>query len=503
MEQQNNQTAGVNRAKYWQILLFSFNNGATNVYFILTMTYAAYYANSVLGLALLFATSIVTVMRIFDGITDPIIGVVVDRTNGRFGKFRPFIFFGNIIMIISALLMYFGTRLIPEGMGFLKYVLYTLFFALYVIGYTFQTSCTKAGQTCITNDPKQRPLFTLFNTAASLVGMGVIQVFAVIVGGRYGYGSPEFFNIIVPLAIVISFVLTVLAIIGIWEKDKEEFYGISKEQEKVNWKEYKEILLRNKELGMLIIAGAGSKFAMSVATNTAVSCMLYASMMQDYNGLYLPFYAIGFAASVPFFLLSLKTAQKRGQKFSLVRYTSIALTFYIGVLVLLSIWQPGNPNTMLSLKSLNIYTILFLLFYGIGYGSYYCTADMVIPMIADCTDYEVYRSGKYVPGIIGTAFSLIDKLVSSLSATIVGLAVMILGFKTLPDVHTAYVGGMKWIVVALFCVVPMLSWLATLIAMKHYTLSGEKMAEIQKVNAERKEAIAAGMSLDEALAKFR
>jgi Na+/melibiose symporter-like transporter len=503
MEQQRKTTSDINRAKYWQLLLFSFNNGATNVYFILTATYIAYYANGVLGLLLIFATSMVTLMRIFDGITDPIIGMIIDKTYGKYGKFRPFILLGNVTMAGSAVLMYFGTRLIPNDANFLKYFFFTLFYALYVIGYTFQTACTKSGQTCMTNDPKQRPMFTIFNTVASLIGMGVIQIFAVVIGGKYGYGSADFFNIIVPLAIILSFVLTVMAIIGIWKKDSKEFFGINDHQGKVDLKQYKDILLQNKELRMLIVAGAGTKLAFSIATNTAVACMLYASMMGDYNGLYLPFYAIGYVASVPFFILAVRTAQKKGQKASLVRFTSLALIFYTGVLILLIMWQPGNSNTMLSLTSLNTFTVLFLLFYAIGYGSYYSTADMVIPMVADCSDYEIYRSGKYVPGVIGTLFSLVDKLVSSLSSTIVGVAVLMIGLGTLPDTNTSYIEGMKWIVILLFCVVPMVAWIATLIAMKHYTLTGERMEEIQSVNAKRKDAIGDGKSLQDAMAEFR
>ena len=36
----------------------------------------------------------------------------------------------------------------------------------------------------------------------------------------------------------------------------------------------------------------------------------------------------------------------------------------------------------------SLYTILFIAFFGIGYGAYYATADMPIPMVADCSDYE-------------------------------------------------------------------------------------------------------------------
>ena len=52
-------------------LLFPMNNGATNVYYILTMNFIAYYANGVLGLALMFATTIVTAMRLFDAVWIP------------------------------------------------------------------------------------------------------------------------------------------------------------------------------------------------------------------------------------------------------------------------------------------------------------------------------------------------------------------------------------------------------------------------------------------------
>ena len=180
------QAAGMNRAKPYQLVLFPMNNGATNVYYILTMNFIAYYANGVLGLALMFATTMVTVMRLFDAVTDPIIGALIDRTNSKFGKFRPYMVIGNVIMIVSSILLYFGTRIIAPDMQWLRYACFVLFYALYVIGYTFQTACTRSGQTCLTNDPKQRPMFTIFNTIASLIGMGLVQFLAPILGDRLG-----------------------------------------------------------------------------------------------------------------------------------------------------------------------------------------------------------------------------------------------------------------------------------------------------------------------------
>lgn len=206
--------------------------------------------------------------------------------------------------------------------------------------------------------------------------MGLVQFLAPILSERLGgYNSVAFFDFMIPLAIVVSAVLTLLAVIGIWEKDRPEFFGVGNKQEKVKIKEYIAILKANKELQRL--------------------------------------------------------------------------------------------------------------------------------MVADCSDYETYRSGRYVPGIMGTLFSLVDKLVSSLGSTIVGVAVAMIGIQTLPDSNTPYAEGMHGVVIILFCVVPMIAWIATLIAMKGYTLTGAKMKEIQAVNAARKQAVGEGMSLEEAMKKWK
>lgn len=500
----------MNQAKLYQLVLFPLNNGATNVYFVLVLSYIALFGNGVLGLLMVFSTTIVTVMRLFDAFTDPVIGALIDRTNGKFGKFRPFMVVGNLIMAGSILLLYMLTPGIPETMMWLRYILFVVLYSIWVLGYTFQTSCTRSGQTVLTNDPKQRPMFTLFNTIGSLVGMGVMQFMAPIIRSNAGdYDTAGFYHVLAPIGIVVSIILTLLAVIGICEKDRPKYFGMGqKKTKKIKIADYWKIIKSNKPMQRLMVAGAGCKLALTIATNTSVLCMIYGSMMGNYNGLYLPMMVFGYICSVPFFLLTIRTSQKHGQKASLEKYVRLALIMYIGVLVLLMLWKQDNPAYALSIfnngnLSINLYTILFLIFFGVGYGAYYSTADMSIPMVADCSDYETYCSGKYIPGIMGTLFSLVDKLLSSLSTTVVAIAVACIGLNKLPVAETPYAPGMNWEVIVLFCIIPMLSWAATLIAMKGYTLTGEKMKEIQKVNTARKEAIAQGSTLEEAMEMYR
>ena len=498
---------GMNRAKFYQLALFPMNNGATNVYFVLILSYIATFGNKVLGLAMVFASFMVTGMRIFDAITDPIIGALMDKTNGKFGKFRPFMVIGNITMAVSVILLYMLTPLIPNNLMWLRYTVFIILYAVWVLGYTFQTSVTRSAQPVLTNDPKQRPLFTIFNTIGSLVGMGVMQFVGPILAGDSFAGdyNATWFAIMTPIGVVVSIILTILAIIGIWEKDNEKYFGLGGKQENVKISEYVSIIKANKPLQRLMVAGGGCKLALSIATNVTVLIMLYSCLMGNYDGLYLPMMVLGYVFSAPFFLLTVRTSQKHGQKKSLMTYVTVALLCYVGVLVLLLLWQQGNPAFNLSLitdgkLSINLYTILFILFFGIGYGAYYSTADMPIPMVADCADYETYRSGKFIPGIMGTLFSLVDKLVSSLSATVVSVALLFINVHDLSTKETPYVDGMNWVVIALFCLVPMVAWVLTLIAMKGYELDGKRVKTIQAVNAARKEAIANGMSTEEALA---
>lgn len=517
---------GMNRAKLYQLAMFPMNNGATNVYYVLILSFIATFGNRVLGLGLAFASFMITGMRVFDAITDPIIGAIMDKTDGKWGKFRPFMVIGNLIMAISVILLYMVTPLVPDTMMWLRYTLFVLLYAVWVIGYTFQTSVTRSAQPVLTNDPKQRPLFTVFNTIGSLAGMGLIQVLGMVIAsdGIAGDYNTTWFNIMTPIGIVVSILLTIVAIIGIWEKDQTKYFGMGNKQEKVKISEYVQIIKANKPLQRLMVAGGGCKLALSIATNLTVLCMIYGCMTQfgvitndagelvsqnRYDSLNSIMMILGYVFSAPFFLLTVRTSQKHGQKKSLMTYVSVALGCYVGVLALLLLWKPETAAVNLIILdngklSLNLYTIAFILFFGVGYGAYYATADMPIPMVADCADYETYRSGKFIPGIMGTLFSLVDKLVSSLAATVVALIVSLTaGLEILPTKSTPYVAGMNWAVIICFCVIPMLAWIATLVAMKGYELDGARIKEIQAINAARKAYIADGHSLEEAMAAIK
>lgn len=575
---------GLNRAKQWQVALFPFNNAATNVYFAfysyftyfaimyLTGSTGAALAGVIVNAALMLGVSAFTavfvpLMRVFDGITDPVLGGIMDRTRSRFGKFRPFMVIGNVMLALSVLIMMVFFRGLPDSVAALRWVIYIVAYIIYVLGYTCQCACTKAGQTCLTNDPKQRSQFMIWNMIGQLGSIVLVNVMAGGVltneaicekgllvyeaeeGGQtisqilanlnqnptgnaaliekltalnldantlyaYNYGAaygPTFYNIMVPFVIIVSAIYTIMAVAAISEKDKPQFWGVTTESPK--FRDYVNVVKSNRQIRWLVISSGFNKLASTVATSGAVAFLVFGCLMGDYNGLYIPFYVLAFIFMGLFFLWGSKTSGRKGQKRGVAQFTLLALLFYVGVLIMLCIYDPANTATHLSLFSMdggfhltiNAYTIIFIILYGCGYGAFNCCDQMTIPMVADCTDYETYRSGKYLPGIMGTLFSLIDKLISSLQTLLLTIFIVgiVPGLNALPTEGTPYMDGMKLSAIICFCLLPMASWLITTFCMTRYRLSGKKLEEIQAVNAVRKAAIEGGMSLEQAMETWK
>ena len=85
--------------------------------------------------------------------------------------------------------------------------------------------------------------------------------------------------------------------------------------------------------------------------------------------------------------------------------------------LLAALWLFGDPTTMTSnpeTGALNGVTSSLTLHIGLSVftaGFQGLSGNIVIPMTADCADYEVYRTGRYVPGLMGTLFSFVDKII--------------------------------------------------------------------------------------------
>ncbi|THE12842.1 glucuronide permease [Bacillus timonensis] len=468
-----------NKARLWEIGFFALNNTATNLYMFIMM-FVSYYAAGIAGIGVVVVSTILTSMRIFDGITDPIVGFMVDKTEGKFGKFRPYMIIGNIILAGSVLVLYNVTHLIPESFRLLFFI---LIYAIHIIGYTCQTSVTKAAQTVLTNDPKQRPLFAVFDGifVTLLFTGGQVYVASYLIK-KYGDFNMGLFTELNITAMIIAGVFTVLAAIGISRKDKKEFFGLAEETVQTKFRDFWPILKKNKPLLKLITAVTVDKLAFSLLRHAVVVVMLFGILIGDYglSG------TISMITIVPGLLITfwaVAKARKTGMKNAFLFSTWTALGTFIALIGLFLFID----SSAISMSNIGFATILFVVLYTLALGFGQVPSTLVNPMIADVSDYETSTSGRYVPGMIGTMFSFIDKLITSLAPAIVGFAVALIGFKdAFPTVKDVLTPELKLVTIILAFGIPALALTISGLIMSRYELDGAKMEEIQAKIAEKK-----------------
>ena len=471
---------GIHRVPLWRIAGYALNNTATNTYLFL-MNYATYYLMGWVGVGMMVASSLTMMMRIWDGVTDPFVGFMVDKTNSKFGKNRPFIVIGQIILCVTSYIAFHVTHKLPQGVRFPFYVVVLM---VYYLGYTCQCVVTKSAQSCMTNDPKQRPMFASFDGVFNTLLFAILGIIIPRIADGYtdvgGYASTQFMHTLWLMTAIMSACFTVIAVISITPKDRPEFFGTGKPI-KVGIKDYWDTLKNNRAIQMLVLSASTDKLG-STAKTSAVSVAMFACIAGSIK-LQGSVTAVTTIPSVilTFLVISI-VATRFGQKKAMVIGSIGGIICNV---ILSALWIVGDPTTMTSnpeTGALNWgpFLITYVVFSILYAGCQGISGNIVIPMTADCADYEVYRSGKYVPGLMGTLFSFVDKMISSFAPMIAGLVFAACGFTDHnPSVGDIVTPQLRVGVVFLAYGLITIGLICNLIAMKFYPLSKEKMAEIQ------------------------
>lgn len=470
------------RAKTWQIALSQLN-GAAQMCFYMLLTYATYIGNGNFGILLAVTGVIITASRIFDGVTDPLCAYVMERFNSRFGKVRVFMLIGWACMAAATTLM---CNVFPgKFSGAAGVVVFILCYVLYIIGYTFSSVSGSVMGNIMTDDPRQRPTLSVWSTIYSYLSPMVISIVAMVVL------LPRFNNIVgteflATLNLVVcaaSLVFYLISCVGVAPYDKpENFVGVQLDKskdEKPSLKDMWALVKDNKELQRYMWAAVSDKLAQTIGSVGIVTVMLFGIMINNYD----ISTTISTAAMLPgiiFAIIGAKLAGKFGNKKVMVDWTWVCLI----INVLYGVFLLVTDTTQITRAIVPSILFFVLLFGSNAAKMVVSTATNALRM--DIVDYELYRSGKYMPATVGAAYSFLDKLISSLGATIATAMVGLIGYTTVaPQLGDPLTAGVKWMTVILLIGFPILGWICTIIAMKGSELSKEKMVEVQRVNKER------------------
>lgn len=478
---------GTHFAPLWRLIGFQGANLGANIFMGLTY-FMAYYINGFVGLAVIWATSFTTLMRLWDGVTDPIVGFLVDKYGDKFGKTRFSLIVGLVFMLINSYLMFNVTNLLPSD-GWFRPIFFTFTTMLFYIGYTFLNVGMYTGNVSITNDPRQRPIWSMTGTILVRLMRALMNVLIAAIVAKYGgFNDIRVFGDLWKIIALSATICIIIAYISIAPKDIPLFTKVAnKGKNEVKFSDYLKAIKGNRPLQMMILAASTDKFAMMLQSGVVIVA-LYGIVAGNFklNGGFNLYTTIIGLLIMAFGLGSI--ARKYGLKRAMVFGSwgnIIVNTLAIFVWILLdprTLALPGYKDGYgHAFSGFTAFTVLLFLVTVLSNGFGSITSSVVQPMIADVSDYEAYRSGKYIPGMIGTLFSFIDKLVSAFSPTLMGLAFAFIGFKDkLPDITTPYSKSILLVALSLNYGIVIVGSICNLVAMRFYDLTPEKMELIQR-----------------------
>lgn len=469
------------RAKLWQIILCACNAFVgMSVYSLIGM--ASYAASIGFGIGTAVIGVILTGTRILDGVTDPMLAFLYDKVNTKFGKIRILMIVGFAIEAVALLCMYDWAA--GKGLGTVAFV---LFYVIYVIGYTIVNMTAQTIPPLMTNDPKQRPTLGVWMTALNyMVPMALTMLLNVVLlpkfGGTY---SQEFLSVACKLCLTLAAIGVVLVCIGVSEYDKpENFQGLTKERQPLKVKDMVEVLKGNRPLQCYIISAASDKIAQVTASQAVIITMLNGIIIGN-MGISTILTVIGMLPSIVFAVVGAKYAGKHGNMETIVTWTKICIVISV---IMCAFFVVINPKDIAKMGAITIVYVVLTLCKN---GANMCVSTANTAFMSDLIDYELDRSGRYVPAVVTGTYSFLDKLISSFGAAIATGAVALVGYtSTVPQPGDPATPAIFWLTMFLTFGLPIIGWICTLAAMKFCKLKAE-MVEVQKRIAAKKEALKA------------
>lgn len=181
--------------------------------YMLSASYVLYYFQDILGVSAVAMGVILLVARIFDAFNDPIMGVIVAKTNTRWGKFRPWLMIGTLTNAVILFLMFAAPPSL-DGPGLVAYASIT--YILWGVTYTMMDIPYWSMIPAFTKSGKEREGLTTLARSCAGVGSALVTIFTMMIVHAIG-GSDErtgflWYALIISIAFVAFITITCLTI---------------------------------------------------------------------------------------------------------------------------------------------------------------------------------------------------------------------------------------------------------------------------------------------------
>lgn len=437
--------------------------------YIISM-YFTVFLTDVVNLSLSQAGTIVMIATVWDAVTDPVMGIVTDRTRSKTGKHRRYLLWGVPVLLVSYTLLWnsfgFGKENQTTAM-----IYFILVYMLYKTAYTIICVPHTAMLPELAPEYNLRTQYNsvgyLFNSAGMVPSFGIVVLILSLFGSNDNITSQSKTPFLVIGGVLSVFYCVAVILTYSKTREKSSLNNVNEPLDiKYIIREYV-LVFKNKSFRQYFFVSIANQFATGFYSNTKVYYIKYLANQYSKYALY---NAIAGVAEAGAFPLNYALTMKYGKK----KCGNIVTPLMIAGLAIGLIMQPGGSKTSFLWVGL---MLLSMILYPFGMSGLGFVATNIFP---DLTDVDEMITGRRREGVISTFNTLIKKGVAGVMAALVGFILQSFGLVTGDTVSQfektsgelfVQSNGALWGVRLCVAIIPIIAAIIALVLLKRFKMT--------------------------------
>lgn len=460
--------------KFREKIGYGFGDCASSMFWKLFGAYLMIYYTDVFGLSPAVVGWVFLITRIWDSFFDPVVGIIADRTQTRWGKFRPYLFWLAIPFGIIGVLTFVVPPFDSTGKLIYAFITYSLMMMVYsAINVPYASLLGVMSPT-----PKDRNVLSTYRMTFAYLGSFIALLLFMPMVNAFGGNSKDLSTQqhAWTFAVIVIAILCILLFFGCFLLTKERVVPIINKKTSF-WNDFKD-LYHNRPWWILLGSGISALIFNSIRDGATVYYFKYFVVESDYHqisifgisfvlsGIYL---ALGQISNIVGVIVAAPISNRIGKK-----QTYMGAMFIATVLSIIFFWFDKNNLILI---------FVFQVLISICAGSIF---PLLWSMYADCADYSELKTGNRATGLIFSSSSMSQKFGWAIGTAVTGWLLAAFGFQANTIQSTETINGIRMFLSFL----PSIGTILSVLFIAFYPLSEKRMNRITAelmIKRERKE----------------
>ena len=425
-------------------IAYGLGDTASNIVFQTVMLFLAFFYTYIYGISAATVGTMFLVVRLIDAVTDPLMGLLTDKTYSRYGQFRPYLLWLALPFAVCSVLAFTTPELSENGKIWYAYATYTLL----MLAYTAINIPYSALGGVLTADPNERVSVQSYRFVFGMLGGLLVSLLTLPLVGWFGQGDPaQGYQWTIAAMSVLGIVLFLLCFAGTRER-------VVSPVQRLSLATGMRTLWANDAWRTLAKVAVLLLIGIAIKNTLAIYYVKYYLLRED---LITAFVSLGMVGNI----LGCALANPLTRRMDKVRAYK-ALQLISAAVCLAAFWVPAEQLVL-----------AFTLYFFWGFFLQMAT-PILWAKIADVVDYGQQQSGIRATGLVYSSVVFFIKVGIALGGAIAGWWLAFYGYQA----DQAQTAEAQYGILVAFTVFPAIASLLVAWVMRRYTLNQQRVVQI-------------------------